>query len=263
VADTVAPVLEEAVAPVADTVAPVADTVAPVADTIAPVADTVAPVADTVAPVTDPLAPVTSDPLASLAPVTSDPLAPLAPVTSDPLAPVLGSALDPATALDPILGAASPQQIIEPVAAPFLEPVPPVTFAQSTQQPLLEGASYSSSVAETQVAKTVGPLGSHPPLFDTSLLLSGQLAAFAAEAAAAANELPGEIPNPLLPFGFPSSTPPVGSTFRSGSGMEIGLDILAVLALLLVLSRTGGSSVSPREGFKLVSSPRLVAELPG
>jgi hypothetical protein len=100
-------------------------------------------------------------------------------------------------------------------------------------------------------------------LFDTSLLLSGQLAALAAEAAAAVNELPGGIPDPLLPLGFPSSTPPVGSTFRSGSGMEICLDLLAVLALLLVLSRTGGSSVSPREGFKLVSSPRLVTELPG
>jgi hypothetical protein len=138
-----------------------------------------------------------------------------------------------------------------------------VTIAQSVQQPLLEGASYSSSVAATQVAKTDGPLGSHPPLFDTSLLLDGQLAALAAEAAAAVNELPGGIPNPLLPFGFPSSTPPVGSTFRGASGMEIGLDLLAVLALLLVLSRTGGSSVSPREGFKLVSSPQLVTQLPG
>jgi hypothetical protein len=119
-------------------------------------------------------------------------------------------------------------------------------------------------VAETKVAKTDGSLGYHPPLFDTSLLLGGQLAALAAaEAATAVNELPGGIPNPLLPFGFPSSTPPVGSTFRGGSGMEIGLDLLAVLALLLVLSRTGGSSVSPREGFKLISSPRLVTELPG
>jgi hypothetical protein len=130
------------------------------------------------------------------------------------------------------------------------------------QHSVLEEASYSSSVAETQVAKTDGPLGSHPPLFDTSLLLSGQLAALAAEAAAATVE-PGEMPQPLFPTGFPSSTPPVGSTFRGASGMEIGLDLLAVLALLLVLSRTGGSSVSPREGFKLVSSPRLVTELPG
>jgi len=163
-----------------------------------------------------------------------------------------------------VLGAPTPQQITEPVSAPILEPVSAVTITQSVQQPLLEGASYSSSVAETQVAKTDGPLGSYPPLFDTSLLLSGQLAALAAEAAAAAVKgLPGGIPNPLLPVGFPSGTPPVGSTFRGASGMEIGLDLLAVLALLLVLSRTGGSSVSPRESFKLISSPRLVTELPG
>jgi hypothetical protein len=171
-----------------------------------------------------------------------------APITSDPLAPVLG---------------APTPQINEPVTASISESISPTAIAQDLQQMVLEGASYSISAAETQVAKTDGPLGSHPPLFDTSLLIGGQLAALAAEAAAAVNELPGGIPDPLLPLGFPSSTPPVGSTFRGGSGMEIGLDLLAVLALLLVLSRTGGSSVSPREGFKLVSSPRLVTELPG
>jgi len=171
---------------------------------------------------------------------------------------------DPAT----VRGAVT-SQITEPVAAPILEPVFPVTTAQAVPVVNVDrGASYSaaysaSAAEETQVAKIDGPLGSHPPLFDTSLLLGGQLAALAAEAATAVNELPGGIPNPPLPFGFPSSTPPVGSTFRSGSGMEIGLDLLAVLALLLVLSRTGGSSVSPREGFKLISSPRLVTELPG
>jgi hypothetical protein len=102
-----------------------------------------------------------------------------------------------------------------------------------------------------------------PPLFDTSLLLGGQLAALAAEAAAAVKGIPAGLPDPLLPSGFPSGTPPVGSTFRGASGIELGLDLLAVLALLLVLSRIGNSSVSPREGFKLASSPGLVAELPG
>jgi hypothetical protein len=143
------------------------------------------------------------------------------------------------------------------------EPLPAPAVPVDVDQGALRGAAYDGSAAETPVAKTDGPLVSHLPLFDTSLLLGGQLAALAAEAAAAVKGLPGGIPNPLLPFGFPSGTPPVGSTFRSGSGMEIGLDLLAVLALLLVLSRTGGSSVSPREGFKLVSSPRLVTELPG
>jgi hypothetical protein len=102
-----------------------------------------------------------------------------------------------------------------------------------------------------------------PPLFDTSLLLAGNLAALAAAAAAALKDIPPGMPHPLFPFGFPFGALPAGSTFGSSSGTGIGLDLLAVLALLLVLSRTGGSSVSPREGFKLVSSPRLVAELPG
>jgi hypothetical protein len=74
---------------------------------------------------------------------------------------------------------------------------------------------------------------------------------------------PGGTPHPLFPSEFPPGAPPVGITFRGASGIEIGLDVLAVLALLLVLSRIGGSVVSPREGFKLASSPRLVAELPG
>jgi hypothetical protein len=74
---------------------------------------------------------------------------------------------------------------------------------------------------------------------------------------------PGGTPHPIFPSEFPPGAPPVGSTFRGASGIEIGLDVLAVLALLLVLSRIGGSAVSPREGFKLASSPRLVAELPG
>ncbi|MCA1716972.1 MAG: hypothetical protein LC781_09035, partial [Actinobacteria bacterium] len=176
------------------------------------------------------------------------------PITSDPLTPVTNP-------LTPVLGAATPQ-ITEPVTASIPEPISPTAIvAQSLQPPLLEGASYSSSVAETQVAKTDGPLGSHPPLFDTSLLFSGH--SLAALAAAALKDIPPRMPNPLFPSEFPSGTPPVGSTFRGGSGMGIGLELLAVLALLYTLSWIGGSSVSPREGFRLVSSPRLVTELPG
>jgi hypothetical protein len=135
------------------------------------------------------------------------------------------------------------------------------------QQPLLEGASYSYSVAETQGTKTERSLGSYPPLFDTSLLLGGQLAPLAAaaeaEAAAAVKGLPGGMPHPLLPFEFPFGAPPAGSTYGGSSGMGIGLDLLAVLALLYMLKRRDTSSVSLREGFRLVSSPRLVTELPG
>jgi len=67
---------------------------------------------------------------------------------------------------------------------------------------------------------------------------------------------------PLLPFGLPAGAPPVGSSF-GGSGFGIGLDLLAALALLSVFLRVGSSSRVPRDLFKLVSSPRLVIELPG
>jgi hypothetical protein len=149
--------------------------------------------------------------------------------------------------------------------APLVEApqaVPANYFDQGLSQ---GGAAYAvSTAASTQAAKTVESSGTlPPPLFDTSLLLSGQLAALAAEAAAAVKGIPAGLPDPFLPSGFPSGTPPVGSTSRGASGLELGLDLLAVLALLLVLSRIGGSSVSPREGFRLASSPGLVAELPG
>jgi hypothetical protein len=114
----------------------------------------------------------------------------------------------------------------------------------------------------------VGLPRSQPLLFDNLLLFDVSLlgahpTTLAPRLAQAGKDVPGGTPHPLLPLGFPFGAPPAGSTFGSSSGMGIGLDLLAVLALLLVLSRTGRSSVSPREGFKLVSSPRLVTELPG
>jgi hypothetical protein len=99
-------------------------------------------------------------------------------------------------------------------------------------------------------------------LFDSSLL-NGILGTIASATAIVSGDLGGKS-HPLSPIEFPSGAPPVGSTiFRGGSGTGFGLDLLAILALLLILSQIGGSSVSPRESFKLVSSPRLVTELPG
>jgi hypothetical protein len=71
------------------------------------------------------------------------------------------------------------------------------------------------------------------------------------------------MPHPLLPFRFPANAPPVGGTFGGSAGMGIGLDILAILTLLSILSRIGGSLCCPRDVFRLISSPRLVSELPG
>jgi hypothetical protein len=148
------------------------------------------------------------------------------------------------------------------------EPLPAPVFRVDSDPrgAALRGAAYDGSAAGNRSAKTDGTPGSHPRLFDTSLLLlGGQLAALTAEEAAAGalkDTSPG-TPHPLFPFGFPFGALPVGSTFSSSSATGIGLDLLAVVALLVVLSRIGGSSVSPREGFRLVSSPRLVTELPG
>jgi hypothetical protein len=208
--------LDPVLTPVADTVDPVLDSVlAPVDPIVDPV---LAPVTDTVDPIVDPvLAPVT-DPLA--APVTDPLAAPLAAPVADPLA---------APVADPL---AAPQST-EPVSASIAEPLSPTPFAQDVQQPLLEGASYSYSVAETQGTKNERSLGSYG------------------------------TPNPLFPFGFPLGAPPTGTTFSSSSGIGLSLELLAILALLYALSRRDISSVSPREVFRLVSSPRLVTELPG
>jgi hypothetical protein len=146
-------------------------------------------------------------------------------------------------------------------------------------QPVLEAASSYSSASYTSSATTVETQGNktesssplsrpNPPLFDTSSLLGGQLAALAAAAAGGAVDtvkglLPGGIPDPLFPFGFPFGAPLTGTAFGSSSGIALSLELLAILALLYTLSRRGTSSVSPREVFRLVSSPRLVTELPG
>jgi hypothetical protein len=125
----------------------------------------------------------------------------------------------------------------------------------------------AAPLAAPQSTKTERSLGSYPPLFDTSLLLGGQLAALAAAAdaavAAVKDYFPGGTPNPLFPFGFPLGAPLPGTTFSSSSGIGLSLELLAILALLYALSRRDISSVSPREVFRLVSSPRLVTELPG
>jgi hypothetical protein len=175
---------------------------------------------------------------------------------------------------EPVLGVPTPQQSTESMSAPIAEPISPAApLAQDLQQPVLESASYSAahsaSVTQeaTQGTKTDGSFRSYPPLFDTSLLLSRQLAALAAAAdtaaAAALKGFPGGMPNPLFPLGFPFGAPLPGTTFSSSSGIALSLELLAILAVLYALSRRDISSVSPREVFRLVSSPRLVTELPG
>jgi hypothetical protein len=281
--------VSEPVSNATDTISPATDTLG---DAVTPATDAVegavSPTTDTLG---DAVSPITGTLGDAVTPVVADPLAsfaePLASVNNDPPAQPFAPIIN-----EPVLEAAAMPQMVEPVATPLLEEsTSALATASNVQQPVLEGsaqgASYSLELlpapavsvdvdqgaprgaadhgwmAEIRVAKTDGSLGSHPRLFDTSHLIGGQLAALTAEASAAVKGLQNGIPNPLLPFGFPSGMPPVGSTFSGSSGIGIGLDLLAVLALILILSRIDRSSMSPREGFRLVSSPRLVTELPG
>ena len=114
---------------------------------------------------------------------------------------------------------------------------------------------------DSSFSKGAGLSGSLPRLFDASLF-GGLWAALPSAVAKAMTNGAQENRAPLLPFGFPDGTPVGGSTLGS-SGFGIGLDLLAALALLALLSRAGGSSRSYHDHFKLVSSPRLVTELPG
>jgi hypothetical protein len=136
----------------------------------------------------------------------------------------------------------------------------PVNVVQGDSQ---GAAYYSGAATETQVAKTDVTPGSKPRLFDTSSLFGGHLATLAA--AARVTGVQDGTPHPLLPFELPwgAGAPPVGSTFAGSSGVGLGLEFLAILALLSLLSRLDGSRRSPRDVFSLVSSPRLVTELPG
>jgi hypothetical protein len=114
---------------------------------------------------------------------------------------------------------------------------------------------------DSSSSKRSGLSGSLPRLFEASL--SGRFrAALPSGVANALAKGAQENRAPLLPFGFPAGVPVGGSSLGS-SGFGIGLDLLAALALLSLLSRAGGSLRSPLDLFKLVSSPRLVTELPG
>jgi hypothetical protein len=106
---------------------------------------------------------------------------------------------------------------------------------------------------------TVGSPGTLSGLFNGSFAIDGSHAALLGPIIAKdAREGPA-LP---FPFGFPPAVPPVGISFGS-SGAGVALDLLAILALLPVLSRIGGLSWSNRAAFQLGSSPRLAVERPG
>lgn len=123
----------------------------------------------------------------------------------------------------------------------------------------LGSAQDYGAVRDEPPASAVEPPGAHSGLFDGSFVIDGSHAALLG--AMTAKDAREGMPRPF-PFGFPPAAPPVGISFGS-SGAVVALDLLAILALLPVLSRVGGLSWSNRAAFKLGSSPRLAIERPG
>jgi hypothetical protein len=240
------------------------------------------------APVGGVLGPVADEPILGSAPPAIEaspgtPLGETVPAAPEPtLAPIVGE--EGSTPL--LLGSAAPPEgallpaAAEPTMGLALEPITGNTVVDTSsavpafsvigsEKALSEAAVSSHSAtrsAEESAAssETTSPglSGSLPRLFDGSLF--GELRAALLPPGTVANLVAtgAQDRTPLLPFGFPDGVPVGGSTLGS-SGFGIGLDLLAALALLSLLSRTGGSSRFPRDLFKLVSSPRLVTELPG
>jgi hypothetical protein len=280
--------------PVLNTTEPVLNTTQPVLEATAPIIAATEPVLNTTEPMLNTTEPVlnATEPVLNATEPVLDATAPIITATEPVLnttQPVLAATEPVLNTTQPVLETATPRTT-ESMVTPTLDPIASEAITPVVQRPVLEnaaqsaysfnpqpalaipvdierdasqgGVAYSGSPAETQSAKSAELLlGSSPRLFDSSLL-SGALATIASYTAAVIGN-PDGMPHPLFPSELPSGAPPVGSTYRGGSGIGIGLELSAILALLLTLSRIGGSSVSPREGFKLVSSPRLVTERPG
>jgi hypothetical protein len=126
--------------------------------------------------------------------------------------------------------------------------------------PAILGSAWDyGPVGDEPPASTVEPPGARSGLFDGSFVIDGSHVTLL-DAITAEDAREGMLRS--LPFGSPSVAPPVGISFGS-SGAGVALYLLAILALLPVLSRVGELSRSTREAFKLGSSLRLAVERPG
>jgi hypothetical protein len=204
--------------------------------------------------------------------------------------PITGLAVDEVAFLgiEPVIGAVAP--VFEPVSetvAPvvgsgFGERVvrksagPPVLEGNADAMPTslsaipshalaveirgaLESALYYGPVRDDPPASAVEPSGDRSELLDGSFTIDESHAALLG--ANIAKDAREGTPLPF-PFRIPPAAPPVGISFGS-SGAGVALDLLAILALLPVLSRVGGLSRSNRAAFELCSSLRLAIERPG
>jgi hypothetical protein len=139
----------------------------------------------------------------------------------------------------------------------FLPPIHSPAAPPSHGPYTLPGEEHAAPTTTADLAES-----SYHRLFDRPLIgwLQESLNSVAAVGKGASSDVMSLSP----PFKrFPTDAPLGGSTFGRSSGTGIGLEFLAVLALPLILSRSGGTLVCPCKVFRLVSSPRLVTELPG
>jgi len=161
----------------------------------------------------------------------------------------------------PVLGVVESTGLLDPRAAVAPDAARDVVEATASYRPVVVVSEPQSTVTMTS-SRTFS--GAPPRLFDSSLGV-GYMTELGGAASGAAVKFSqnDSAPSPLSPFGgLPFGALPAGSFF-GGVGTGIGLDLLAILALLPLLVRASRLSQPTREVFKLVSSSRLVTELPG
>jgi hypothetical protein len=184
------------------------------------------------------------------------------------VAPVFKSVFETVT---PVVGSGLGKGVVHQNIGPLvLEPnVDAIPASLSALQPralageardLLGSARDYGPVYEESPASVVEPPGARSRLFNGSFVIDGSHTALLG--AIMAEDTRQEPPRPF-PFGFPPATPPVGISFGSSSGAVVALDLLAILALLPILSWVGGLSWSNRAACKLSSSLQLAVERPG
>ncbi len=223
------------------------------------------PVGGTIEPVAWPLG---EEAIPIVGPVFEDVASPGVEPAVGAVGPVFKSVFETVT---PVVGSGLRKGVVhQNIGPPVLEPnVGAIPVSLAALQPralaveardLLGSARDYDPVYEESPASVVEPPGSLSRLFNGSFVIDGSHTALLG--AIMAEDTRQGPPRPF-PFGFPPAAPPVGISFGSSSGAVVALDLLAILALLPILSRVGGLSWSNRAAFKLSSSLQLAVERPG
>ncbi len=278
------PVLKRATAPVSPALKTTASTVEPLLGEVnLPVKPALAETLPAVEPVLDGAVSAADAPV-------DEAVGPAARPSGEEAIPVSGPRPEDAAfpGVEPAFGAAAPvfKSAFETVAPAIGPGFGEGVVRQSTESPVLEGNPGGAPAplstlqphalaADARIplgsARDYGPVHAEPPVsaieppagrsgfFDGSFVIDESQAARLDTIMA--EDAPEGPPRPF-PFTLPPAAPPVGVSFGS-SGAGVALALLAILALLPILSRDGGLSWSNRAAFKLGSSLRLAVERPG